>query len=192
MQPWIGSKYESSDAPKTLILGESHYGDSHIKWNYPFEQKTILCIQQQIDNTWKGRFYTRIASTFIGYRPSVIEKGVFWNSVAYHNLITEPLQGARRAPTQEQWNVAIETLPEIIERLEPDYCVTLGFRMWHQLKGKFDFNDFHVNSDIGPCGAFISERMNCIFHGLRHPSGRGYRNAENHQFIANLKKEIWG
>jgi len=191
-KPWIGKTYESTKSPRTLILGESHYGNSHIDYNYPIEDKTIRCIQEQIDNSWVGRYFTKVVSTNLGHRPTLEEKGSFWNSVSYHNLITEPLEAARRAPTQEQWATSLQTLPTVIKELKPDYCICIGYRMWNQIKDQFDLELLATRSDIGPCGAVFSKEMNCVFHGIKHPSGRGYRNSEWHTHITNLKNERWG
>lgn len=188
-KPWIGLNYFQSTKPRVLILGESHYGDAHIRGEYPLEEKTILCIQQQIDNTWRGRFYTKIVSMFIGHKPAISEKHGFWQSVSYHNLITEPLLASRKAPSQEQWRYSIQTLPTILKELAPDYCVILGYRMWGQLRDKFDFAPVKFNSDIGPCGAVASDSFKCLFHGIKHPSGRGYRSSIWHDRIQNLLHE---
>jgi hypothetical protein len=191
-KPWIGKNYNESPAPKILILGESQYGNSHVTWDYPLEEKNILTIQQQIDDSWRSRFHTKIVSGFLGHRPSVSEKGKFWNSVAYHNLITEPLEAARIAPTKKQWEDSLEALPQVIEELSPNYCVVLGYRMWGQFSNKFDFSKIKTVLDIGKCGAVYSESMQCVFHGIKHPSGRGYKTKDIHAYINNLKKEKWG
>lgn len=191
-KPWIGKNYEDSATPKILILGESQYGDAHIKWNYPLEEKNILTIQQQINDAWRSRFHTKIVSAFLGHRPSIPEKGEFWHSVAYHNLITDPLKAARKAPTQKQWDESISILPNTIKELSPDYCVVFSHRMWGQLSGKFDFVRMKVTSDIGKCGAVFSESMQCVFHGVKHPSGQGYKTQQINSYITNLIKEKWG
>jgi len=183
-KPWIGSAYHQQIAPKIFILGESHYGSSP-------EDKTILCIQQQIDDSWRSKFYTKIVATFIGHKPSLEEKRVFWSSVVFHNLITEPLSKARVSPTNEQWHDSAATLFALVEELKPDYCVCLGYRMWHVLRSLPGFTPVDLGIDVGPCGAYSHAQLSCIFHGIKHPSGRGFRSADWHVFITNLRTKKW-
>jgi hypothetical protein len=190
-EPWIGTNY-GQQTPRTLILGESHYGDAHVKWSYELEKKTKLCIQQQIDNTWRSRFFTKVASTMIGHLPTLGEKKTFWNSVAYHNLITEPLTASRVGPTDLQWTSSVATLPTVMDDLAPEYCICLGYRMWGVLKHRIEHTPIDVPTDIGPCGAFWSEQLHCTFHGMMHPSGRGFRRTDWHTYIMNLRQARWG
>lgn len=189
--PWKQPDYERQ-SPKTLILGESHHGDAHIRYNYPLEKKTILNIEQQVSNAWVSRFYTKVAATLLGHLPSLEEKGRFWNSVAYHNLITEPLSGPRVGPTDEQWIRSFATLPTVFADLKPDYCICLGYRMWGVLRHRIAHTKIETTSSIGPCGAFWSDAFCCVFHGIMHPSGRGYRRLDWHRYINNLRHARWG
>ena len=190
-KPWLGENYEKQ-TPKTLILGESHYGDAHVKWNYPVEEKTIRSIQEQMVNAWPSRFHTKVVAMMIGHLPSLAEKKQFWNSVAYHNLITEPLTASRVGPTDAQWITSVATLEGVFGELKPNYCICLGYRMWAVLKHQIEHTPIKVASDIGPCGAFWSEQLHCIFHGIMHPTGRGFRRADWHTFITNLRQAQWG
>jgi hypothetical protein len=191
-KPWIGENYEQQQTPRTLILGESHYVDSYVTGTQPLENKTIANIKDQTINAWPSRFHTKVVATMIGHLPSLAEKKLFWNSVAYHNLITEPLSASRVRPTDEQWNKSVPTLDTVFEKLKPDYCICLGRRMWGVLKHQLKQTPINITSEIGPCGAFRSERFNCIFHGMIHPSGRGFRWAEWHNYITNLRQAQWG
>ena len=190
--PWIGKDYLAQSAPKIMILGESHYGEFHIKTDSPPEDRTVVCIQKQIDESWKARFYTKIASMLIGHRPTIEEKRSFWHSVVYHNLITEPLEKHRVPPTTAQWDKSIPTLAPLIKELKPDYCICLGYRMWERLKTYPGFTLIPFDSDIGSCGAYWSEELNCIFHGVMHPSGRGSRSFDWNRYINNIRETKWG
>ena len=190
-EPWIGKEYMSqSDFPKTLILGESHYGKHH-EGQYELSKKTILCIEDQIVHNCSYRFFTRLVSSLTGRRPGFHDKGIFWHRVAYHNLITEPLDGPRRCPTHDQWEESASTLPQVVSDLKPEFCLVLGYRMWNQLHWRFDFQKVVSQSEIGPCGVVYSASMNCYFQGMKHPSGRGFINAEWCNFIENFIKEKW-
>ena len=190
-EPWIGKEYDSqSDFPKTLILGESHYGKHH-EGQYDLSKKTIYCIDDQIQWNNSYPFFTRLVSSLTGQKPNFEEKGLFWHKVAYHNLITEQLEASRRCPTHEQWEKSILTLPDIIEELKPEYCIVLGYRMWWKIQNRFDFEPCSCRYDAGPCGVVYSPSMNCYFHGMKHPSGRGFINAEWCSWIDNFIKEKW-
>ena len=189
-KPWIGPNFDKQ-TPRILILGESHYGDAHIKWNYPVEEKTVRSIQEQMVNAWPSKFHTKVVAMLIGHLPTVEEKKQFWNSVAYHNLIAEPLLAARIPPTNAQWIHSVATLPQVFEELKPEYCICLGYRMWGVLKHRVEHTSIQVSSDIGPCGAFWSDELKCVFHGIKHPSGRGYKRAEWHRHITNLQQSAW-
>ena len=182
----------SKQNPKTLILGESHYGDDHIKWNYPLEEKTVRSIQEQMINAWPSRFHTKVVATMIGHLPSMAEKKEFWNSVAYHNLITEPLSASRVPPTDKQWTTSVATLPVVFGELKPDYCICLGYRMWNILKHLVVHTPIKVAPNIGPCGAFWSEELHCVFHGMMHPSGRGFKRTDWHRHITDLREAPLG
>ena len=187
-KPWIGDNYWESSF-RILVLGESHYGEAHLEHGYELEEKTILCIQEQIDNVWRHAFYTKIVSTFLGHRPSLSEKKIFWHQVAYHNLITEPLKEARTPPSQEQWATSIATLPSVLEDLRPDYCVCLGFRMWPHLERAFDFEPVKISADPGECGVVFSPTYKCALHGIKHPSG-GFSSNFWHRRISDTLDEL--
>jgi len=191
-EPWVGEEYASQKVfPRTLILGESHYGNHHVTYNYDLKRKTILCIEDQIIHNCPYRFFTRLVSALTGKRPTLDEKRTFWHRVAYHNLIDEPLEASRRAPTAEQWERSIATLPQILADLKPEFCLVLGYRMWHKLHWRFDFQKMAVAGEIGPCGAVESPSMKCVFQGMKHPSGRGFVNAQWSGWVENLIRENW-
>ena len=190
-EPWIGKNYSTqSTFPKTLILGESHYGRHH-EGSYALEKKTILCIEDQIVHNCTYRFFTRLVSSLTGRRPSFADKGVFWNKVTYHNLITEPLEASRQQPSAVQWQKSIETLPGIISSIKPEYCIVVGYRMWQRIHNEFDFTMVSADNEVGPKGIVFSPSMKCYFHGIKHPSGRGFINAEWTTWVNNFVTQQW-
>jgi hypothetical protein len=187
-EPWIGNHYNAQTIPKILILGESHYGDNHIKLGYELAKKTIYCIEDQIMHNTPYPFYTKLASTFIGHRPNLNEKTTFWHSVAYHNLITTPLVASRRAPTFEQWKESFLTLPTIINSLKPDYVVVLGYRMWKHLTVEPSLRNVPDIRNAGPCG--LRALGTSYFHGIMHPSGP-FSPSQWHSVIQSVKGQLW-
>jgi hypothetical protein len=188
-EPWIGDNYYSTtEIPRTLILGESHYGNPHIQGGYDIRKTTILCIEDRIIRNMPYRFFTNIVTSFIGHRPNFAETKEFWHRVAYHNLITTPLAASRRAPTYTQWQESLPTLPAIVESLKPDYVVVLGYRMWRQLASLPSIRNVPEVKDVGPCGVRIFGTS--YFHGIMHPSG-GYSPLQWHAVIQSAKKQLW-
>ena len=190
-KPWIGSEYPSR-SPKVLILGESHYGNAHLEHGYALEDKTLLCIRDQIDDTWKHAYYTKVVSTVIGHRPTLEDKREFWNSVAYHNLITEPLERSRKAPSEEQWINSIKTLPQFMDDLKPDYCLCMGVRMWQRLSVAYDLTTHSTQSEAGECGVKSSNVFGCYFHGIKHPSSFGYSYGIWGNHVRSVINELYG
>ncbi|QDX22486.1 hypothetical protein FP568_15300 [Pandoraea pnomenusa] len=107
--PWVGSQYAAS-AIKTMIVGESVY-----EW----EDKDREIFQKRYARTTGLReTHERHALSFSRNSPYVrnIERAIFaaskpkdeqkrslWTSVAYHNLVLEPLRDIEHRPSQGQF-----------------------------------------------------------------------------------------
>ena len=176
--PWKGSRYKAAEnSPATLILGESHYGE-----DYPHADKTIRCIQNQI-NGHSLRFFTRVAAAFLGHLPSRAEKAVFWHSVAYHNLITTPLRASRVPPSTAQWDQSLPTLQGVISDLGPELIVVLGKRMWPHIAALDCLVDFAAPHPPGMSQPKQIKGGSTVVIGITHPSGRGFRWTTAHEQI---------
>lgn len=166
-------------------IGPGH----HDGLGYKIEEKTILCIKDQIENNCPYRFFTKLVSTVIGRRPALEDKRHFWHSVVYHNLIVEPLAGPRQCPSPDLWKRSLLTLPAIFETHRPELCIALGFRLWRELRGGLAFEAVPGFPDHAHCGVVYSKAFDCFFVGMKHPSGRGFSKKEwttwIDQFVAN-------
>ncbi|GAB3566094.1 hypothetical protein GCM10027578_14700 [Spirosoma luteolum] len=131
-QPWVGENY-STQSPKILVLGESHYGKD--EWYTPeFTQGVIkdwaLC--------QKGTrsFFTKIAKILLG-KPhewiSLEEKHDLWHRVAFYNYVQEFVGvGPRMRPTPAMWTDAEDAFEYVMKQLTPDIVIVMGKELgWH-------------------------------------------------------------
>lgn len=103
--PWVGSNFSTS-AARTILLGESVYN-----WGEGFDAR-----YQRTDglrethrrhalNYRRDSPYVRNIERAVYHAPSPSEdqKRAFWSSVAYHNLVLEPLANIKKRPTYDQY-----------------------------------------------------------------------------------------
>lgn len=184
-KPWIGANYDSAtNRFRTLILGESHHSGGDLL------EKTIECIEFQIAQNRPHcpyRFYTKLASCFVGRAPSLERKREFWNGVSYHNLITSILPASRVPPSPTQWVESLPTLPVILEKLKPNYVPVLGKRMWSRLSRLPLMREVPEIKGIGPYGLKLYGSV--YFHGIKHPSS-AFSPHEWGGYIESAKQQI--
>lgn len=167
---WKGATYgQPENGPKTLILGESHYGYHHDTYGYALEDKSILCVTNHM-NGWKHRYFTNIVSTVTGKYPTLEEKRTFWNSVCFHDLITTPLSGPGVAPTFDQWNVSIPTLQRVIAEVDPEFLVVVCSRMWDRVSTLDYFEALPAQYPVGMKPAKRLKPTGAVAVSTKHPS----------------------
>ncbi len=185
--PWIGATYQAAPFPRSLILGESHYGEHHIQWGYDLRMKTIRSVKDQIQPNKPYPYYTKLLTAILGHKPALAEKRTFFHSVAVHNLITTPLIGIRCPPSPEQWAASLLTLPDVLASLRPDYVLVLGYRMWQRVSSMSCMKQPSGFTNVGPCG--VRTNAHVLFHGIMHPSGP-FSPSRWHGFIQQTKSEL--
>jgi len=135
-RPWVGEYYASASqfGKKILILGDSHY-----QWNKaePIDDQgdlTVDCIKEQISGDGSHAFWTRIVSAFLNHRPTLAEKALFWNSVAFYNYIQFSVGfGARVRPTDQMWTDSEPGFVQVLNSQKPDMILVLGYENWDHL-----------------------------------------------------------
>jgi len=104
-RPWIGKRYEKRElfGLRTLLLGESHYGE-------PGEENEDFTID--VVRYWgqkqRLRFFTITAKFLLGKAAgewlSDEERSDFWEKVVFYNYVQEFVGGGSRIrPTSEMW-----------------------------------------------------------------------------------------
>ena len=184
-RPWIGDNFSEDGlrSKKILILGESHY-----QWNKNIpltEDLTIQCILEQIDGGYTKAFWTNIVITLLNIRPSLEDKYRCWHSVAFYNYIQCSVGfGPRVRPTPEMWEKSQTAFSEVINELQPDCIIVLGYQLWYNLPPN--------NGEQGPAigGAPQEETWRypvngstpALAYGVRHPSA-GFSGWSWHPFV---------
>jgi hypothetical protein len=131
-EPWEGERYKQAPLGKRLlILGESHYDWTKGSSIDNDAAVTKDCIQEQLKGHYKKAFWTNIATTFVGHRPTLEEKREFWHSVAFYNYVQSSVGfGPRIPPSSEQLARSESAFFEVLESLQPQVVVALGYRLW--------------------------------------------------------------
>lgn len=143
--PWIGKNYYSRgfSKKKILILGESHYCCSPEECKKCLEDGVCTLTQDVIKQQFEGDvkkipIYTKLAKLFVQKDViSIEEKKAFWDSVAFYNYIQISVSDSPRvAPTLEMWLNSEAQFHETMEKLEPDFLLIIGCRLWENLPGQ--------------------------------------------------------
>ena len=147
--PWIGNEYYKGGVfkKKVLILGEAHYcelprdcqGGCLPGIKNSCNTMTIQVIKDQLSENGKNyAIFTKLAKLFLEKECiDVNDKISFWNSVAFYNYIqTTVSDKARVAPTNEMFSISVKPFHEVMDKLEPDFLLVLGLRLWENLPGQ--------------------------------------------------------
>lgn len=184
--PWVGQNYQAGfNGLRTLVLGESHY-----QWYNNLEINnqpnfTIECIQEQVDGDYTFAFWTKIATALIGRKPSLADKGIFWNSVAYYNYVQESAGfGPRVRPADESWEMSEVPFVEVLEELKPEFIIALGYRLWEMLPNLNGYEGPKIETSPQPrTWIYPYSSGRGLLFNIRHPSS-GFSPTEWHGLIS--------
>ena len=184
-KPWIGDSFSEGGlwSKRILILGESCY-----QWDEDIpltEDLTIQCIREQIDGDYTKAFWTNIVIALLKIRPSLEDKHRCWHSVAFYNYIQCSVGfGPRVRPTPEMWKKSQTAFSEVLNELQPDCIIVLGYQLWYNLPPN--------NGEPGPAigGAPQEEtwrypvngKTPALAYNVRHPSA-GFSGWSWHPFV---------
>lgn len=178
--PWVGKTYqiEGFMGRKVLVLGESHYHSNEEESSEPYW--TCLCVAEQVATSYRSRFWTGIAKAFLGKIPDLTQRQTFWQSVAFYNYVQEVVGGGPRIrPTPKMWKSAETGFQSVLDALQPDVVVALGWSMWswlpheavHSVKKKV------AGVAVEVCGYRCGENKIATTISLPHPSSVGFNGA---------------
>ncbi len=171
--PWIGQNYRNAPlGRRILVLGESHY-----QWedNAPISEwsgLTSAVINEQLDGHYKKAFWTHIAVAFLNRLPNLEEKRAFWHSVAFYNYVQESAGiGARVRPTEAMFTASAPAFFEVLESLQPEIIVALGYELWARLP-KAQSGDEAVETGCGAIQTRVYSYVGGFAHAcsIKHPS----------------------
>ncbi|WP_321916709.1 hypothetical protein [Paraburkholderia sp. J11-2] len=103
--PWVGSKFSTS-AVRTMVVGESIYN-----WGNGFDARYMQANGLRETHRRHALDYRRDSPYVRNIEramhhtptPSENQKREFWSTVAYHNLVLEPLKDIKARPTYPQY-----------------------------------------------------------------------------------------
>lgn len=183
-KPWIGKDFARGGlwGKRILVLGESHY-----QWDkdIPLTQDlTIECITEQMKGVYKKQFWTNIAITFLNRHPSIEEKNKFWNSVAFYNYVQSNVGfGPRIRPTPELWAKSSVPYLEILNELQPNCIIVLGYQLWENLPSLGEKGPMIEGAEQKETWKYpIYGNAHALAYGIRHPSA-GFSAWSWHPFV---------
>jgi hypothetical protein len=161
---------------RLLILGESHY-----QWDesIPIDDRprlTIECIEEQISGAGTLAFWTHVAVTFLNRRPTLEEKRIFWDSVAFYNYVQFGVGfGSRIRPTNQMWSESEPAFAEVLELHQPDVIIVLGYTLWKNLPELNGFAGPVISgADQPDTWRYPHPRGNALAYAILHPSSGGF------------------
>lgn len=155
--PWVGSKYESSDlfGVRVLVLGESHYGK-------PSELCTAFTtdVVRRWAQAHRDSFFTKVSKVLLGLDENTWlapePRAEIWEHVAFYNYVQELVgDRARRRPTAQMWTAAAPPFLGILRELNPDAVLVLGKALEQNLPADFPqqiakARIYHPSSGVNP------------------------------------------
>lgn len=172
--PWVGQNYASGfNSQRTLILGESHYQWDCEQNINDWRTITQVLVQEQCDGAYTKAFWTKIAISFLGHRPTLLEKREFWSSVAFYNFVQESAgDGPRIAPAKDSWASSEDAFTQVLQALEPKFVLILGDRLSGNLSRflKRRGKDIEGAERVATFRIPIGQDSSCLAYPIKHPS----------------------
>ncbi|MDR3694672.1 hypothetical protein [Mucilaginibacter sp.] len=158
-KPWVGEDYETLEANRLLIVGESHYqwdNDDNAEETVNKNNWTRLLIHGKglwgkedatnpiIRNTERALFSRAVVEREFRHK--------LWRSVSFYNFIQAPMDSLNHRPTAKQWEQGWDGFFKVVDILQPDYILFLGL----EASNRTDFfssalknNDYKCTKGIG-------------------------------------------
>lgn len=141
--PWVGNKYAESNY-RILILGDSHYAVDKDKnpseeeykrcnTDKDYTRRVVRCVINDVcerKSTWT--MFRNLINTFTSYTPDEVKH--LWSKVAFYNFIQEPMKQIDQVPTREEHITGWRCLYDVVNILEPDYCLFIGIRRKQEIE----------------------------------------------------------
>ena len=135
-KPWVGKNYSNAEH-KVLIIGESHYEwptesdgvpSTHYLADDNFSRNSInsRCLKHLSGSKLNEPklFTNAILSINNGISDELREKT--WFNAAFYNFIQRPMKDHKNRPSREDFQNGWEVFENILDVVEPSYCIFLG------------------------------------------------------------------
>ena len=127
--PWVGEHYgrDSRFGVRLLVLGESHYDDDLEFSDSGFTQEVV----REWGQEKRHRFFTVVAKVLLGTSDWIEDdqRSMIWEHVAFYNFVQSVVPGTRTPPTLRQWCEAQEPFQTVLQFLEIEAVLVLGWRL---------------------------------------------------------------
>ncbi|CAN5374235.1 hypothetical protein BH20BAC1_BH20BAC1_12820 [soil metagenome] len=170
-QPWIPKNYKSGKYGKLLLLGESHY----LNKDKDIKHLTKQVIRNAIKETegMYSPFFRTIELMF----DRTADHEVFWNEVAFANLIQTGLVTSDSQPTVEERESINPTFQLLLSQLKPYRVLVFSKRMW----------DYWLSEEHGKkVKTYDADEKSIEVWKYSYPGGECLATAINHP------SRIWG
>lgn len=125
--PWIGNEYSEQER-RILIVGDSHYSKDKEAWGIDFTRGIInQCTELNVSDSWDMQ---KNLLCIFGITDEQVAR--FWRSIAFCNMVQEPMPTSGTKPTYEQFVKGGKILKEIINIIRPTDCIIVGVRSERQ------------------------------------------------------------
>lgn len=205
--PWVGINYSKSDY-RVLIIGDSHYTVDDKK-NYSEEEYKICkenkdytreVIRYVINDacerkpTWT--MFRNLINTFTSYTPDEVK--YLWSKVAFYNFIQEPMKQISQKPTREESRIGWRCFYDVVNILEPDFCVFIGKRSKNEIDTiKTLGGSYNIIKDEDKCNRIYpyygeietTEKHKTRYRIIKHTS-RYYSPEVWHQYFRNKEPDL--
>ena len=183
-KPWVGENFSEGGlwSKKMLILGESHY-----QWDKDIsltKNLTIQCVREQIDGVSTKAFWTNIVIALRNIRPSLEDKYRFWHSVAFYNYIQCNVGfGPRVRPSDEMWEKSREPFFEVLNELQPNCIIVLGYQLWDYLPCKGEQGPVIDGAPRKETWLYpVNGNTHALAYNIKHPSA-GFSGWSQYPFV---------
>lgn len=128
-QPWRGESYGTcSSGRRTLVMGESHYGEGHEVDDPDFTRKVLGKVAA---GKKRLRFYTIAARVLTGERD--IDVSNFWQTVAFANYCQSGAWSRSEGARSDMWTAGDAALARLIADLQPTHIILCSGRAWNRM-----------------------------------------------------------
>jgi nucleoid DNA-binding protein len=181
--PWEG-KYYNQSSPKILILGMSTYN------NYDKKRDCVkIMVKKLCNGSFKDLFWSKTKNLLANDNEDIKD---FWNRVSIYEYIQEIMPEPGVKTPKKYWEEAEEPFEEILNKLQPDIVVVMGFGTFTKVakKGKKGKTIKKNGNEMETCIYEVNNK-NIVFCRIKHTAAWGW-NKDNWRKLFSALLKRWG